>query len=44
MATGTYTNGGEMIVNTPNAAFGLVYCGSESQAPSIYRGWWLMEI
>jgi hypothetical protein len=44
MASGTYSDGGEMIVNTPNAGFGLVYCGVESGAPSTFRGWWLMEI
>jgi hypothetical protein len=38
-----YTGGGEMIVNTPNAAFGLIYCGG-NDVPSIYRSWWLMEI
>lgn len=41
---GTYGSGGELIINTPNAAFGLVYCGPESGAPSNRIGWWLMEI
>jgi hypothetical protein len=44
LSSGTYSSGGEMIVNTPNAAFGLIFCGSESGAPSGQRGWWLMEI
>ena len=47
LTTGTY-DGGELIVNTPNAAFGLVYVGSSDgnsvSIPSTYRGWWLMEI
>ncbi len=42
--------GGELIVTTPNAAFGLVYAGntnpdgSASGVPSNRQGWWLMEI
>ena len=40
--------GGELIVQTRNAGFGLVYAGSEdSEAntiPSTYQGWWLAEI
>ena len=36
-------NGGELVVNTPNAAFGLVYCG-DPNAPTNLQGWWLMEI
>ena len=47
LTSGTYA-GGELIVNTPNAAFGLVYVGStdgnQIPIPSTYRGWWLMEI
>ena len=47
LQSGTYA-GGELIVNTPNAAFGLVYVGStdgnQIPIPSTYRGWWLMEI
>jgi len=43
-------DGGELIVTTPNAAFGLVYAGplnadgSSSGIPSNLQGWWLMEI
>ena len=47
-----FTNygGGELIVTTPNASFGLVYSGatnadgSATGVPSNLRGWWLMEI
>ena len=39
----TAYNGGELVVNTPNAAFGLIYCG-DANAPSNKQGWWLMEI
>ena len=43
-------NGGELVVTTPNAAFGLVYAGpinndgGASNVPSTAVGWWLMEI
>ena len=43
-------DGGELIVTTPNAAFGLVYAGATlnsgqpSGIPSNLQGWWLMEI
>jgi hypothetical protein len=41
-------NGGELVVNTPNAAFGLIYVGdSDSQGNAIaseQQGWFLMEI
>jgi hypothetical protein len=43
-------NGGELIVQTPNAALGLVYIGatnfdgSSTGAPATQQGWWLMEI
>lgn len=43
-------DGGELIVTTPNAAFGLIYAGStnndgsSSGVPSAAQGWWLMEI
>lgn len=43
-------NGGELIVQTPNAAFGLVYAGgvnpdgSGSGVPSALTGWYLMEV
>lgn len=46
----TNHNGGELIVTTPNAAFGLIYAGSTlyngaaSGIPSDKQGWWLMEI
>jgi len=40
--------GGELIVNTPNAAFGLIYSGDTdgdgSGIPSDQQGWYLMEI
>ena len=43
-------DGGELIVTTPNAAFGLVYAGATlnngqpSGIPSNLQGWWLMDI
>jgi hypothetical protein len=41
-------NGGELVVNTPNAAFGLIYAGdSDSEGNGIsseQQGWFLMEI
>jgi hypothetical protein len=43
-------NGGELIVTTPNAAFGLIYAGplnsdgSASGVPTAMQGWWLTEI
>ena len=43
-------DGGELIVTTPNAAFGLIYAGATltdgqpSGIPSNLQGWWLMEI
>ena len=40
--------GGELIVNTPNAAFGLIYLGSSdaegNSIPGAQQGWFLMEI
>ena len=40
--------GGELIVNTPNAAFGLIYLGASdaegSSIPGAQQGWFLMEI
>ena len=45
-----YENGGELVVQTPNAGLGLVYIGSVNYdgtttgAPSSQQGWWLMEI
>jgi len=36
-------DGGELIINTPNAAFGLIYNG-EVNSPPERQGWWLMEI
>ena len=40
--------GGELIVQTRNAGFGLVYAGSNdsgnSAIPANFRGWWLVEI
>ena len=43
-------DGGELVVQTPHAAFGLIYLGStnfdgtSTGAPSTTQGWWLMEI
>jgi len=41
-------NGGELVVNTPNAAFGLIYVGdTDSNGNGIaaeQQGWYLMEI
>jgi len=48
--TGTTHLGGELIVTTPHAAFGLVYAGplnsdgSASNVPSAQQGWWLIDI
>ena len=40
--------GGEMIVQTRNAGFGLVYMGANDGSgaviPPAFRGWWLTEI
>jgi hypothetical protein len=40
--------GGELIVQTRNAGFGLVYMGAQdgggATIPTTYRGWWLTEI
>jgi hypothetical protein len=47
---GTSYNGGELVVQTPNAGLGLVYIGStnydgsQTNAPPSQQGWWLMEI
>jgi hypothetical protein len=40
---------GELVVQTPNAAFTLVYLGSEDSngqvgVPATVQGWWLMEV
>jgi len=46
----TNYDGGELIVTTPNASFGLVYSGATNAdgtatgVPSNLQGWWLMEI
>lgn len=41
-------NGGELIINTPNAALGLIYAGLDWEnqvvVPNEKTGWWLMEI
>ena len=43
-------NGGELVVQTPNAAFGLVYLGqfnydgTGTGAGDSFQGWWLVEI
>ena len=40
--------GGELVVNTPNAAFGLIFVGDNdldgNGIPDAFQGWWLMEI
>ena len=47
-ARSTAWDSGELLVNTPNAAFGLVYIGSQDGAgaaiDSAQQGWWIMEI
>ena len=48
----TWTNdwtGGELVVQTPNASFGLVYAGTSTSdgaggAPSSKAGWYLMDV
>lgn len=40
---------GELVVQTPNAAFGLIYLGSTDSngqvgIPTAVQGWWLMEV
>ena len=48
--TGINYNGGELVVQTPHASFGLIYLGefdgegNPTGAPPSARGWWLMEI
>ena len=43
-------DGGELVVQTPHAGFGLIYLGSTNYdgtttgAPSTTQGWWLVEI
>jgi hypothetical protein len=43
-------NGGELVVQSPNAGLGLVYIGAlnydgtTTGAPPSQQGWWLMEI
>ena len=47
---GNTYNGGELVIQTPNAGLGLVYIGSvnydgtSTGAPASQQGWWLMEI
>lgn len=47
---GSAYNGGELVVQTPNAALGLIFVGSlnydgtATSTPSSQQGWWLMEI
>jgi hypothetical protein len=45
---GSAYGSGELIINTPNAAFGLIYAGdTDSEGNGIasdQQGWWLMEI
>ena len=46
----TTYNGGELVIQTPNAGLGLVYIGpvnydgTSTGAPGSQQGWWLMEI
>ena len=40
---------GELVVQTPNAAFALIYLGSQDNngqigIPTSVQGWWLMEV
>ena len=48
MSSGTYSGGGELIINTPNVGLGLVYVGTTdgngTTIPSASRGWKLMEV
>ena len=42
-------NGGELVVQTPNASFGLIYAGTvnpdgSSAVPVCVSGWYLMDI
>jgi hypothetical protein len=43
-------NGGELVIQTPNAGLGLVflggtnYDGTSTNAPASQQGWWLVEI
>ena len=43
-----YGSGGELVINTPNAALGLIYLGAEdgdgTSIPGSNRGWFLTEI
>ena len=43
-----YSGGGEMVVNTPNAGFGLIYVGALDgngiAIPGANQGWFLVEI
>jgi hypothetical protein len=45
---GSEYGSGELVVNTPNAAFGLIYVGDVdgdgNGIPGEQQGWWLMEI
>jgi hypothetical protein len=49
-AIGSTYNGGELVVQSPNAALGLIYIGplnydgTTTGAPPSQQGWWLMEI
>jgi hypothetical protein len=48
--SGTNYDGGELVVQTAHAAFGMIYLGNTNYdntstgAPSSAQGWWLMEI
>ena len=48
MSSGSYTGGGELIINTPNVGLGLVYVGDVdgigTAIPSNVQGWRLTEI
>jgi hypothetical protein len=49
-AVGSTYNGGELVVQSPNAGLGLIYIGplnydgTTTGAPPSQQGWWLMEI
>ena len=48
VAGGSNYGGGELLVNTPNAAFGLIYVGNrdteDNGIAGEQQGWYLMEI
>lgn len=50
LSIGSNYNGGELVIQTPNAGLGLVYLGeynydgTSTNSPASQRGWWLVEI